>query len=166
MENNPLRSISNQLNRLKRAEKIVSLQVTAHIFWRFQNGMARTIWFSNRNFRFFHVNGKYAWTLETGPKLRESGSPLTIVIRNPSSNDRGSGMDRMEFRIKDCLAFLYMARSISFKRSQYERGLKTRSRLTTATTFSRQNDVGSRARATWYWENLVLIVVLLESKAL
>ena len=44
---------------------------------------------------------------------------------------------------------------------------KTRSRLTTATMFSRQNDVGSCACTTYYWENLVLVVVLiLESKAL
>ena len=27
----------------KTSRKIVSLQITAHIFWRFQNGMARTI---------------------------------------------------------------------------------------------------------------------------
>ena len=39
--------------------------------------------------------------------------------------------------------------------------------MTTATTFSRQNDAGSRASTTYYWENLVLVVVLvLESKAL
>ena len=43
---------------------------------------------------------------------------------------------------------------------------KTRSRLTMATTFSRQNDAGSRARTSWYWENLVLeVVLILESKA-
>ena len=37
----------------------------------------------------------------------------------------------------------------------------------TATTFSRQNDAGSRAYTTYYWENLVFVVVLvLESKAL
>ena len=45
---------------------------------------------------------------------------------------------------------------------------KTRSRMTTATTFSRQNDAaGSRASTTLYWENFVLVVVLvLESKGL
>ena len=38
--------------------------------------------------------------------------------------------------------------------------------MTTATTFSRQNDVGSRACTTQYWGNLVLVVVLvLESTA-
>ena len=37
----------------------------------------------------------------------------------------------------------------------------------TATTFYRQNDVGSRACTTQYWENLVLVVVLVsEFKAL
>ena len=44
---------------------------------------------------------------------------------------------------------------------------KTRGRVTTATTFSRQNDAGSRAYTTYYRENLVLVVVLvLESKGL
>ena len=44
---------------------------------------------------------------------------------------------------------------------------KTSSRMTTATTFSRQNDAASRASTTWYWENLVLVLVLvLESKGL
>ena len=44
---------------------------------------------------------------------------------------------------------------------------KTRSGMTTATTFSRQNDAGSRASNTQYWENLFLVVVLvLESKGL
>ena len=43
--------------------------------------------------------------------------------------------------------------------------LSVASRMTTATTFSRQNDAGSRVRT--YLENLVLVVVLvLESKAL
>ena len=37
----------------------------------------------------------------------------------------------------------------------------------TAITFSRQNDSGSRVSNTQYWENLVLVVVLVsESKAL
>ena len=40
-------------------------------------------------------------------------------------------------------------------------------RLTTGTPFSRQNDAGSRVSNTQYWENLVLVVVLVsESKAL
>ena len=34
---------------------------------------------------------------------------------------------------------------------------KTRSRVTTPIKFSRQNDAGSRARTTLYWENLVLV---------
>ena len=39
--------------------------------------------------------------------------------------------------------------------------------MTTATMFSSQNDVGSRASTTYYWENPVLVVVLaLESKGL
>ena len=39
--------------------------------------------------------------------------------------------------------------------------------MTTATMFSRQNDAASRASTIYYWENLVLAVVLvLESKGL
>ena len=39
--------------------------------------------------------------------------------------------------------------------------------MTMAITVSRQIGVGSRVRYTYYWENLVLVVVLiLESKAL
>ena len=39
--------------------------------------------------------------------------------------------------------------------------------MTTTGTFSRQNDSGSRARSKEYWEDLVLVVVLvLESKGL
>ena len=39
--------------------------------------------------------------------------------------------------------------------------------MTMAITVSRQIDVGSRVRYTYYWENFVLVVVLiLESKAL
>ena len=49
----------------------------------------------------------------------------------------------------------------------YDILLKTRCRMTTAITFSRQNDAGSRVYTTKYWENLVLVVVLVsESKAL
>ena len=44
---------------------------------------------------------------------------------------------------------------------------KTRSRMTTAVTFSRQNDAGSRASSTYHWENLLLVVDLVsESKGL
>ena len=32
--------------------------------------------------------------------------------------------------------------------------------MTTATTFSRQNDAGARASTTKYWENLLLVLVL------
>ena len=50
---------------------------------------------------------------------------------------------------------------------QFDILAKTRSRVTTATIFSLQNDAGLRVSNTVYWENLVLVVVLvLESKAL
>ena len=50
-------------------------------------------------------------------------------------------------------------------RPHYDILAKTRSRVTTATVFSRQNDAGSRVSNTQYWENLLLVVVL-DSKAL
>ena len=51
--------------------------------------------------------------------------------------------------------------------SNYDTLAKTRSRMTTATTFSRQNDAASRASTTYYSENLILVgALVLESKAL
>ena len=72
-------------------------------------------------------------------------------------------------------AIIFTGGNLALSRSQndwtcschYDILAKTRSRMTTATTFSRQNDVGSRASTTQYWENLVVVVVLVsESKAL
>ena len=46
-----------------------------------------------------------------------------------------------------------------------EEAAKTRSGMTKAIIFFRQNDAGSRASNTYYWENLVLVVVpVLDSK--
>ena len=53
-ENDPLQSKSAK--QTKKSRNTASPQKTAHIFWSFPNGMAGTIWFSNRNFRVFHVN--------------------------------------------------------------------------------------------------------------
>ena len=39
-----------------------------------------------------------------------------------------------------------------------EEAAKTRSGMTKAVIFSRQNEAGSRASNTYYWENLVLVV--------
>ena len=44
--------------------------------------------------------------------------------------------------------------------SESEALFKTRSRMTTATTFSRRNDAASRASTTYYSENVLLVVVL------
>ena len=38
--------------------------------------------------------------------------------------------------------------------------------MTTAISFSRQTDPGSRANNTQFWENLVVVVFVLESKDL
>ena len=37
-----------------------------------------------------------SWVLESGIQLKESGIPLTIGIRYPSSNDRESGIQYLE----------------------------------------------------------------------
>ena len=67
-----------------------------------------------------------SWALQSGIQLKESGIPLTIAIRNPSSTDKESeirylesGIHRVESspesrvqnpesRIQVCLGFLYM----------------------------------------------------------
>ena len=45
------------------------------------------------------------WALESGVQLKESGIPLTIGIRNPSSNDKESGIHGVEPESRDCLGF-------------------------------------------------------------
>ena len=49
----------NQLNRLKRVEKSHRLKSQLIYSEDSEEGMARTTWFSNGNFRFFQVNGKW-----------------------------------------------------------------------------------------------------------
>ena len=58
-EREPLENISTSARENSKSRKIASPHITAHIFWSFPNGMVRTIWFSNWNFRFSRVNGKY-----------------------------------------------------------------------------------------------------------
>ena len=41
---------------------VASPQITSQVFWSFPNAMARTIWFSNQNFRISHVK-----TVRDGP---------------------------------------------------------------------------------------------------
>ena len=69
------------------SRKITSSLNTAHFFWSFPNGMAWTIWFSNRNFRFSQVNGKYPSTSipartnsqrDRGHKISEEKGPLLL----------------------------------------------------------------------------------------
>ena len=48
------------------------------------------------------------WALESAKQLKESGIPLTIAIRNPSSTNKESWIHGMEFRIQDCLEFRYI----------------------------------------------------------
>ena len=55
-----------------------------------------------------------SWALENGIQLKESGIPLTIGIRNPSSTDKESRIQYLKFRIhsmesriQDCLGLPY-----------------------------------------------------------
>ena len=45
----------------KRSNKNASLWPETHNFRSNPNGVMRTIWFSNWNFRVFHLNGKHPW---------------------------------------------------------------------------------------------------------
>ena len=46
------------------------------------------------------------WAFESGIQLKESGIPMTIAIRNPSSSkDKESGIHGVESRIQDSLGF-------------------------------------------------------------
>ena len=60
-ENDPLQSICKSAQQTEMCREITSPQVAAYFFWSFPFGMARTIWFPIRNFRFFRINGKYLW---------------------------------------------------------------------------------------------------------
>lgn len=42
------------IEQIKKGKRIASSQITAHVFEAPQNGMSRTIWFSDQNFRIFH----------------------------------------------------------------------------------------------------------------
>ena len=57
-----------------------------------------------------------SWVLESGIQLKESGTLITIVIRNPSSTDKGSriqhlesGIHGVEYRFQDSLVPLHGA---------------------------------------------------------
>ena len=60
-ENDRLQSIRKSAQQTKKCREITSPQIAAYFFWSFPFGMARTIWFPIRNFRFFRINGKYSW---------------------------------------------------------------------------------------------------------
>ena len=55
-ENDPLQSIYKSAQQTEMCREITSPQIAAYFFWSFPFGMARTIWFPIRNFRFFRIN--------------------------------------------------------------------------------------------------------------
>ena len=96
-ENNPLQTISNSAEQTEKSEKIASPQITAHIFWSFPNGIARTIWFSNWHFRFSNVDGKFPW------KLHCSFATMKSVYLNPKQKLRVKYKDlQIRFNLAQC----------------------------------------------------------------
>ena len=108
---------------------------------------------------------------------------LTVFSRNVKKKTKHPGMPHCPFFSPEKLALLPLLEDVKpppnhkmiklFKHlitcfRHYDilaKTCKTSSRMTTAIAFCRQNDAGSRARTTWYWENLVLEVFLVsESK--
>ena len=94
----------------KRVEKLHRLKSSAaHIFWSFPKGIARTICFSNRNFQFFHVNGK---CLNLSPSLSYLKSVtsflLFLLILNSATNP--SNVDQTLFK-EVWFLFLFVKRS-------------------------------------------------------
>ena len=55
-ENDRLQSIYKSAQQTEMCREITSPQIAAYFFWSFPFGMARTIWFPIRNFRFFRIN--------------------------------------------------------------------------------------------------------------
>ena len=78
--NDPLRSISKSAEQANKSRKIASLQITAHIFWRFPNGKELTIWFSNRNFRFSLCKCQYPTSSITWPSAATLESLLAPCL--------------------------------------------------------------------------------------
>ena len=101
-ENDRLQSTCNSAEQPKKSRKIAPPQITAHIFWSFLTGMARTIWFSHRNFRFSYVNNKYLWYRTEGAShvgWREDGGW--------EDGGWGGGDNNPRFRILDGLCWRY-----------------------------------------------------------
>ena len=81
-------SISKSTEQTEKSGKSASPQITAHVFCQsFLNGMGRTIWFSNKNFRFSHVSITVADQGE-GP-----GEPVPPFFR-PNWGPKGRKKDR------------------------------------------------------------------------
>ena len=51
-EKDPLQSTSKSAEQTKKNKTMIVSKITVLVFWSFSKGMGRTIWFSNRNFRF------------------------------------------------------------------------------------------------------------------
>lgn len=56
-------------------------------------------------------SGKYL-LVQSGIELKESGNPVTIVIRNPSFTDEESGIQHMESSSQGCLGLPYLGRDL------------------------------------------------------
>lgn len=84
-DNYPLQIIAKSTEHTEKSRRIASHQITAHILWSFPNGMARTIWFSYRNFRFSHVNCKYPKSLDPVPLCLTLNKAIKRYLTLPRS---------------------------------------------------------------------------------
>ena len=85
-ENHPLQSICKSAEQAKSSGKIAWSQITAHIFWGFPSGRARTIWFSNRNFWFSQVPGEFPAKPRNSRKRSDSVLKAVSLYNSPVSN--------------------------------------------------------------------------------
>ena len=69
VRDNPPQLFKSAQKKTELGRKIAAAKITAHVVWSFPNGMARTISFSNRNFRFSLGNSKTKYTWFTKPKI-------------------------------------------------------------------------------------------------
>ena len=89
--------LSKSAEQILKSRKIALPQITVHVFWRFSNGMARTIRLSNRIFRFFHVNGKYPFVLAFLSSLRWHLSKTDSLCRSQNCPSKGVYYRRILF---------------------------------------------------------------------
>ena len=90
--------------------------------------------------------------------INQNQTMLIQVNKRYFHNARFSRFLRQEVFNNNAIKVAWIRRSVG--RGWPVNLAKTRRKMTTANSFSRQNDAGSRASTTQYWGNLVLVVVV------